>query len=462
MAAWQRWRDPLLTLVALVALAGGLHWLGGHGSFRLQEAFALFAIWAIAAVSLNLINGVTGILSLGQHGFMLIGGYATALLILPETAREVMATSARSQMTPFTLSLSLPRAFDALGLHALAAPDMLWVSFVVALLIGGLLASLAGLVVGIPSLRLRGDYLAIATFAFGEIIRLLASTPVLAPLTNGALGFSGVPSQFGKSLWWTFGALAITVYIMARLKQSSYGRALQAIREDEIAAEAMGINLAHYKVLAFSIAAFFAGAAGALYVSWFATARLDLFLFTLTFFFLVAISVGGNGSITGSLLGTALVVFIRQYGDPIEEAYRVSAWIVTVGVLLVAAALGVLAYRRQHHYRGSPVVLYLLALAGVACLVVGLVAPHVHLMQGLWRGFGLRAILLSVLLVAIMVFRPAGIFGTSEFTWGRLFGERKDQPTEEERRQDAWLTNPELNPEAAPVRLPGRDAAEQR
>ncbi|MFP5407305.1 MAG: ABC transporter permease subunit, partial [Gammaproteobacteria bacterium] len=116
-AGRRRLRDLLLTLLALAALGAALHWLGRHGSFKLQEACALFAIWAIAAVSLNLINGVTGILSLGQHGFMLIGGYATALLILPEAAREVMATSARSQMTPFTLSLSLPRAFDALGLH---------------------------------------------------------------------------------------------------------------------------------------------------------------------------------------------------------------------------------------------------------------------------------------------------------------------------------------------------------
>src|SRR5699024_2192153 len=107
--------------------------------------------------------------------------------------------------------------------------------FLVALFIGGLLAAAFGVIVGFPSLRLRGDYLAIVTFAFGEAIRLLASTPMMSSFTNGALGFAGVPSSFGKSLWWTFGLLAVTVFVMSRLKYSSYGRALQSIREDEVA-----------------------------------------------------------------------------------------------------------------------------------------------------------------------------------------------------------------------------------
>lgn len=161
----------------------------------------MFAIWGIAAVSLNLINGTTGILSLGHHGFMLLGGYTTALLTLPEANRERISASARSLMNDFTLGLSVENWARALGLEAFASPDALWIRFIVALVIGGFVAAVFGLLVGIPSLRLRGDYLAIVTFGFGEIIRLLASTDLLSPFTNGSLGYTGVPSLMGDSVW---------------------------------------------------------------------------------------------------------------------------------------------------------------------------------------------------------------------------------------------------------------------
>ena len=299
MMVEHRRRNLLLTLGALALLVVVLFLVDGSNSNKLQQAFALFAIWGVATVSLNLINGVTGILSLGHHGFMLLGGYTTALLILPQENRDRIVSSGRSLLTDFTINLSIENGLRAIGLSALTTPETLWLRFLLALLVGGLVAAVFGLLVGIPSLRLRGDYLAIVTFGFGEIIRLLASTNLLAPFTNGSLGFTGVPSQFGKGVWWPFAMLAVTVFVMSKLKFSSYGRALQGIREDEIAAEAMGVNLAYHKVLAFTLSAFFAGVAGGLYVSWFASAKLEMFLFTLTFFFLVAISVGGIGSITG-------------------------------------------------------------------------------------------------------------------------------------------------------------------
>src|SRR5690554_6381845 len=326
-----RTRNTLLTLGGLALVAVILFFVQSSGSVKLGQVFALFAIWGIATVSLNLINGVTGILSLGHHGFMLIGGYVTGLLMLPEAARQNLQFSARNSLSDFALGLSVERWMNGLGLDFLASPETLGVRFVIALILGGLLAAVFGLIVGFPSLRLRGDYLAVVTFAFGEVIRLLASTPIMASFTNGALGFAGVPSGFGKSVWWTFGALAITVFVLARLKKGSYGRVLQGIREDEVAAEAMGVNVAYHKVLAFVISAFFAGVAGGLWVSWVGTARLDLFLFSLTFYFLVAISVGGTGSITGALIGTALVVWVRQYGDPLEQAYPLSTWTLALG-----------------------------------------------------------------------------------------------------------------------------------
>ncbi|HEX7003448.1 MAG TPA: branched-chain amino acid ABC transporter permease [Trueperaceae bacterium] len=465
----RRFRNTVLTLAGLGLLMFLLYLVENSGSIKLGEVAALFAIWGIAAVSLNLINGVTGILSLGHHGFMLVGGYVTALLILPQDTRELISRSARSQMNEFTLGLNLQDWFTAVGLDWLASPEALGVRFVVALFLGGLLAALFGIIVGFPSLRLRGDYLAIVTFAFGEAIRLLASTPLLGSFTNGALGFAGVPSQFGKSVWWTFGLLAVTVFVMSRLKFSSYGRALQGIREDEVAAEAMGVNTSYHKVLAFAISAFFAGVAGGLWVSWVGTARLDLFLFTLTFYFLVAISLGGTGSVTGVLLGTALVVFVRQYGDPLEQSYALSTWLAVAGLLLLALALGAFAYRSLQRLRPAwHPVLYPLAFAGIAVVAVALLGADLNALERRWQGFGMRAILLSVLLIVIMIFRPSGVLGRSEFSWAWLFGERKDVPTEEERAQDAWLSNAELNeraddpdPAAHPLLERGKKPKEQ-
>jgi len=289
---------------------------------------------------------------------------------------------------------------------------------------------------------LRGDYLAIVTFAFGEAIRLLASTPMMSSFTNGALGFAGVPSDFGKSVWWTFGLLAITVFVMARLKFSSYGRVLMGIREDEIASEAMGVNTAYHKVLAFAISAFFAGVAGGLWVSWVGTARLDLFLFFLTFYFLVAISVGGTGSITGVLIGTALVVWVRQYGDALENSYPLSTWAVAGGIVLVV--VGLIAYWLRRTRRIRPVIgpaVYVPVVLGVGLALVGLFGRSIPLLQDSWQGFGMRAITLSLLLIAIMILRPSGVMGRREFSWAWLFRERIDEPTEEEKRQDAWLSN---------------------
>lgn len=442
----KRTRNIILTLVGIGIVAVGLYFVDSYGSTKLTQACALFAIWGIAAVSLNLINGVTGILSLGHHGFMLVGGYITALLILPDAGRERIASSARNQMNDFTLGLSISNGFRALGLDGLTTDDTLWVRFLIALFIGGLVAGLFGLLVGIPSLRLRGDYLAIVTFGFGEIIRLLASTRLFSPFTNGSLGFSGIPSGIGKSVWWTFLFLAITVAVMAKLKFSSHGRALQGIREDEIAAEAMGVNLARHKVLAFTLSAFFAGIAGGLWVSWLATARLDVFLFFLTFFFLVAISVGGTGSITGVLLGTALVVFVQQYGDPLERTYSVATWVIAGGALLIVAAAATLLYRnlKRSRPRLNAAVYVLLGLGAVG-IIAGLVGPSMGYFAEDFRAFGMRRILLAVLLIVIMIFRPEGVMGRAEFSWSWLFRERSDEPTDEERAQDAWLSNPELN-----------------
>jgi branched-chain amino acid transport system permease protein len=446
----KRLRNVVLTIVALGLGVLVLWYLDSIGSTKLEQTLALFAIWGIATVSLNLINGTLGILSLGHHGFMLIGGYTTGLLILDEAARQRILTSARSTMTEQSLAISVTNMLRSVGLDALTTPETLWVRFLIAIFMGGLLAAVAGLIVGIPSLRLRGDYLAIVTFGFGEIIRLSASTRLFAEYTNGALGFPGVTGVFGKSIWWTFGLLAFTVFVIAKLKYSSYGRAMQAIREDEVAAQAMGVNLSYHKVLGFVISAFFAGIAGGLWVSWLGGVRLDFFLFQLTFFFLVAISAGGTGSITGVLLGTALVVFVRQYGDPLEETYTIQTWLYLGAFVLALAAALAVAFRSLRRLR--PRVHWgTLVLGGAAIVAASIAALDPEFLAGTFRGFGMRAIFLSVLLISIMVFRPEGMLGRAEFSWAGLLRERRTGPTDEERQQDAWLSNPVLNPRGSEV-----------
>jgi branched-chain amino acid transport system permease protein len=457
----RRVRNLVLTFIALGIGVLVLVGLQAVGSTKLTQALALFAIWGVATVSLNLVNGTLGILSLGHHGFMLIGGYTTGLLMLSEDARGRILSSARSTMTDETLAISVTNALRAVGLDALTTPETLWVRFVIALFCGGLVAAFAGLIVGFPSLRLRGDYLAIVTFGFGEIIRLSASTRLFAPLTNGALGFPGIESEFGKSVWWTFGVLAITVFVISKLKYSSYGRAMQGIREDEVAAEAMGVNVAYHKILGFVISAFFAGVAGGLWISWLGGVRLDFFLFQLTFFFLVAISVGGTGSITGVLLGTLLVVFVRQYGDPLEETYALQTWTVAAGAILAGAGAALVGFRHLRRLRPRITVpTWVLLGLGAAALAVAAVNPG--FLDGSFRGFGMRAIFLSVLLIVIMIFRPEGMLGRAEFSWAGVLRERRSEPTDEERRQDAWLSNPKLNPGADPSSASEDDADTER
>jgi branched-chain amino acid transport system permease protein len=242
---------------------------------------------------------------------------------------------------------------------------------------------------------------------------------------------------------------------------------MQGIGEDEVASEAMGVNVAYNKILAFVLTAFFAGIAGGLWVSWIGTARVDQFLFTLTFFFLVAISVGGTGSITGVLLGTALVVFIRQYGDPLEQTYPLTGWVMAAGLILLGAGAFTLLYRYLRRLRPRfNASSWLPAGLGAAALLFAWIAPGFGLLQGSFRGFGLRAILLSVILVVIMIFRPEGIMGRAEFSWAALFRDRRNEPSDEEREQDAWLSNPELkerlersrDPDVGPGTALGADA----
>jgi len=438
-------RDRILTFATLILATLAIYGLTQmEGSGSLVSALTLVFIWSIAAISLNLINGQLGILSLGHHGFMMIGGYLTALLMLPEKERSPFRTRLLSDWARENLDLN--RWLEALGLGFLAQSTD--AKFVIALILAGLAAALVGLIVGIPSLRLKGDYLAIVTFGFGEIIRLLPNAPEVARFTNGPLGIKGVPGDAG-TLWWTFAVFLITLWFFSRLKFSSYGRAFEGIREDEIAAEAMGVNLAYHKVLAFSISAFFAGVAGGLYASYLQSVDTQTFNFFVTFFLLVAISLGGLGSITGAVLGTAIVLLVRIYGGFLEEPRPAYVALFAISGLMILAFAFSVYIRRARHLRPVIEPKHLIFLGtGVGLMLLTLAFFSTPFVQQEVQFFGMRKILLAVLLILIMIYRREGIMGRSEFSWKLLFGPREDIPTEEQRKQDAWLTNPELNPDA--------------
>jgi branched-chain amino acid transport system permease protein len=294
----------------------------------------------ILAVSLNLVNGYTGQFSLGHAGFMAVGAYAAA--------------SWSNHLDPFFL-------------HLLGGPQSGFannVALFLSMSFGGLLAAIAGIGVGIPSLRLKGDYLAIVTLGFGEIIRT-------AILNTDYLGAARGLRVTGNTtdLFWTFGTAAIAIYVVLSMVNSTYGRGFLTVRDDEIAAEAMGINSTRYKVLAFVIGAFFAGIAGALY------GHFTLFLTPAGFDFFKSVDV-------------VVMVILGGMGS-------------TAGVILAAAVLTIL-----------PEILRALAhtdfIARIQSAVESVLPIHLPPLQGLLEN---RLILYSLLLIIMMLTRPQGLFG---------------------------------------------------
>lgn len=233
------------------------------------------AISIVLAVSLNLINGHTGQFSLGHAGFMAVGGYIAAKITL------------------------------IFGVTAVAWAQPL--IFVGALLVGGVVAALAGLMVGVPSLRLRGDYLAIVTLGFGEIIRVFFQT---SETFGAATGLVAIPKW--TTLGWAFGIAAITVYVVGCLVNSTYGRGFLAVHDDEIAAGAMGINPVRYKVTAFVTGAFFAGVAGGLYAHHKTTLSPTGFDFMKSIDIVVMVILGGMGNTAGVIVAAVLLTVVQE------------------------------------------------------------------------------------------------------------------------------------------------------
>lgn len=272
----------LFAALAAIVLASAL---SGHYNPYYLDIAVTCGINVTLAASLNLINGYTGQFSLGHAGFMGVGAYVAA----------VLTTSAGGAL-----------------LSVFGGQE--WLVFAVALLAGGCAAALVGLVVGAPSLRLRGDYLAIMTLGFGEIIRVLLQN---IEFVGGARGMAGIPGY--TNLAWSLGIAAVTIYAVWALVHSSWGRGFIAVADDEIAAEAMGINTVRYKIIAFLVGAFFAGIAGGVYAHFRQYIAPQGFGFERSIEIVVMVILGGMGNMAGVIAAAILLTLagetLRQFGD---------------------------------------------------------------------------------------------------------------------------------------------------
>ncbi|TFG84246.1 MAG: branched-chain amino acid ABC transporter permease [Spirochaetales bacterium] len=326
----------------------GIAFLGGAlalantflGPFELR-ILNLSAIYIILALSLNLLNGFTGLFSLGHAGFMAIGAYVSALLTMTPYQKEMNFFLA--PIVPWMKDIQIP--------------------FVFALIAAGAFAALVAFLIGAPVLRLRDDYLAIATLGLAEIIRVLITNA--QTLTNGAQGLKGIPKY--STTWVVWGAAALAALFMVMLLRSSYGRTIKAVRDDEIAAEAMGVNVFKVKLTTFVMSSFMAGVGGALLGHMITTIDPKMFTFLLTFNIILIVVLGGNGSITGSVLGAIIVTMLM-------EILR---------------------------FLDMPMDFLFIKTSGLP---------------------GLRMVVFSIMLMFVVIYRQKGLMGSVEFSWDMFSG----------------------------------------
>ncbi len=336
-------RNLILSIIAIAAMVAFIIWAEESRSFGAynQRIFKTCCIYAICALSMNMVNGYTGLFSLGQPGFMAIGAYVTAFLTV-STADKI----AIYKIVPISEGLA--------NLHA---------PFFIALILGGIISAFFAFLIGFPVLRLKGDYLAIATLGFSEIIRICITNA--QGITNGPTGINRIPNTY-MNLYVVCGILALIVIFILAMMKTSYGRALLAIREDEVAAQAMGINLFRNKMLAFVLSGFIAGIGGGLLASLVGAIGPDQFKFTVAYDILLMVVLGGQGSVSGSIIG---------------------AFIVRIAL-------------EKLRFLDEPIDFGLFQYDGIG---------------------GMRMVVFSVLLMIVIILWRKGIFGSKEFGWDRTF-----------------------------------------
>lgn len=309
--------NAVLVLVFLVV--GELMIDGGAISRYQSTVLEQVGIYIILAVSLNIATGYLGQLPLGHAGFMSVGGYGCAIFIVH--MMETLGVTARDFVT---------------------GSPVCGLLFVGGLLVGGLCAAVCGLIIGIPALRLKGDYLAIITLAFSEIIRvvMLNIDSVLGfKLTGGAAGLTGIPGY--TSFLNVFVVVAVVCFLIHTMMKSRHGRAILAIRDNEIAAEATGVNTTYYKTLAFVVSAFFAGVAGGLYAGCIGVLQPAVFGFMKSIEILVMVVLGGMGSMLGSVISATFLTILPEALRAFSE-YRMIVYAVVLILVMIFRPQGLL------------------------------------------------------------------------------------------------------------------------
>ncbi len=261
------------------------------------------SVYALVAVSMNLLNGFTGLFSLGQAGFMMLGAYTYAILSIPVAKRAGVYQYFDGGFVQF----SIPEFFSGI----LGDKVGLYLGIILTLILGGLVAAFFAYLIGLPVLRLKSDYLAIATLGFAEILRAFFQWNKLGPITNGSNLLKNYPDFSGATAYIVL--IAVFIALIVLLVNSTYGRAFKAIRDDEIAAEAMGINLAKHKRMAFIISSFFAGIGGGMLAMYMGTLQALSFKSTMTYEILLIVVMGGIGSITGSILTSFIYIISMEW-----------------------------------------------------------------------------------------------------------------------------------------------------
>ncbi len=337
-------RNNILTILAILVFFLFVWWGSNHLTAYAVRVWEDTLIFLMLSAGYNLINGVTGQFSLEPNGFVAIGAYVTAILILTPAQKESMFII--EPMVPWLANLHM--------------------SFLPALIIGGIVTAFVGFLLGFPVFRVRGDYLAIVTLGFGLTIRVVSNNTIT--ITNGSLGLKGLPTY--TNIWWCAVWAVIAMIVIMRIVDSAFGRAMKAVRDDEDAAIAMGINTLWIKQIAFVTAAFFEGVGGGLLASLITIISPTVFTFFLTFELLIIIVVGGLGSMTGTALATVVVVWGSELLRVVEQPMNIFGL----------------------HIPGIP---------------------------------GMRMVVFSILLIIMMIFAREGIMGQKEFSWDWIFNKIK-------------------------------------
>lgn len=375
------WLVRVASVFLVLALCYGIQAFALGQTVVAPRLFALTGLYVTLAVSLNLINGITGQFSIGHAAFYQIGAVVAGFMSV--------------------------KFFDS---QPLAGPGWL----IAMGLVGGVAASLAGLAVGLPSLRLRGDYLAIVTLGFGEIIRIVVLN---TEAVGGSYGLNVKPKL--QYIWLIWLLAAVTIAVSRNLLKTAWGLAFLAVREDEIASNAMGVNVTKIKVLAFVLGSAFAGAAGALLAHYEGFINPTMFSMDLSFIVLTMVVLGGSGSITGSVLAAIALFLLPEFlrsAPPVTGAALAGAAIATA--VTVAAMRWVT--RNVHGETHRKVLAYLAGLAGGFFLFL-LLWTLFNLSPGMagttFEASKLRMVIFAATLIILMMLRPQGIFAHHEFSW---------------------------------------------